>query len=152
MMIKSLTGFFVVKPVGGRKNKAPYETTHVRVPIPIKASVEALIHEFRESLPQPSIKPLTGLDETEDEQDEPDEQSELSDLETIKSQAEMIQSYASEIHYLKHKLDELNSLTSLDEAKELARKILVSKKSASKSVSSLLSAIYKTEVAIDELR
>ncbi len=142
----------MVKPVGGRGNKAPYESTHVRVPVPIKSQVQALIDEFRERQIQPSIKPLTSLDETEDEQDEPDEQGELSDSETIKSQAEMIQSYASEIHYLKHKLDELNSLTSLDEAKELARKILVSKKSASKSVSSLLTDIYKTEVTIDELR
>jgi len=148
----------MAKLVGGRANKAPYETTHIRVPLPIKSEVQALIEHFRKSQDIVFKKPLTSLDETEeeDEQDEPDEQGELSDelsdLETIKSQAETIQSYASEIHYLKHKLDELNSLTSLDEAKELARKILVSKKSASKSVSSLLSAIYKTEVAIDELR
>ncbi len=142
----------MVKPVGGRGLKAPYETTHVRVPIPIKASVQALIDEFRERQIQLSIKPLTGLEETEDEQDEPDEEGELSDSETIKSQAEMIQAYASEIHYLKHKLDELNSLTSLTEAKELASKILASKKSASKSVLTLLAGIYKTEVTIDQLR
>jgi hypothetical protein len=32
---------------GGRGNKAPYESTHVRVPTPIKPAVEALIERFR---------------------------------------------------------------------------------------------------------
>jgi predicted RNase H-like nuclease (RuvC/YqgF family) len=141
----------MVKPVGGRGLKAPYETTHVRVPIPIKASVQALIDDFRERQIQSSIKPLTTLEETEDEQDEPDEEGELSDSETIKSQAEMIQAYASEIHYLKHKLDELNSLTSLEEAKESARSILRAKKSASQSLSKLLTGIYQTEVTVEDL-
>jgi hypothetical protein len=137
---------------GGAKNKAPYESTHVRVPVPIKPKVEALINEFRASIDgfnkgetKPSESPLTSLEEEEEEEDG----AELSDLETIKSQAETIQAYASEIHFLKHKLDQSSSLTGLEEAKELARKVLVSKKSASKSVSSLLSAIYKTEVTID---
>jgi hypothetical protein len=140
---------------GGAKHKAPYESTHVRVPVPIKQQVEALINEFRASIDgfnkgetKPSESPLTSLEDDEDE----DDGAEPSDSETIKSQAETIQAYASEIHFLKHKLDQLSLLTSLEEAKELARKILVSKKSASKSVSSLLTAIYKTEVAIDELK
>ncbi len=137
---------------GGRGNQAPYDTTHVRIPVPIKELVQAASKYYRETLFLPTLNVVTPLAAGDDDNQEDDNRSDPSDLETIKSQAEMIQSYASEIHYLKHKLDELNSLTSLDEAKELARKILVSKKSASKSVSSLLSAIYKTEVAIDELR
>jgi hypothetical protein len=35
------------KPVGGRGKKAPYQTTHIRVPIPVKAQVEKLIEEYR---------------------------------------------------------------------------------------------------------
>lgn len=34
-------------PKGGRGHKAPYETTHVRIPVPIKGKVETLIEEFR---------------------------------------------------------------------------------------------------------
>lgn len=36
-----------MKQIGGRGKKAPYETTHIRVPIPIKSRVEAMIEEFR---------------------------------------------------------------------------------------------------------
>lgn len=32
---------------GGRGNKAPYESTHVRVPLPIKDTVESIINEFK---------------------------------------------------------------------------------------------------------
>jgi len=148
----------MVKPVGGRGNKAPYQSTHVRVPIPIKSRVQALIDEFRESQTLEPKKLLTSLDdedqgdEDQGDEDQDEEGDGLSDLETIKSQAEMIQRYVSEIQYLNYKLDELNSLTSLDEAIELARKVLVSKKSASRSVSSLLSAIYTTEVTIGQLK
>ena len=143
---------------GGRGNQAPYDTTHVRIPVPIKELVQAASKYYRETLFLPTLNvvtPLaTGNGDSQDDDDNQDDDngSDPSDLETIKSQAEMIQSYASEIHYLKHKIDELNSLTTLDEATELARKILASKKSASKSVSSLLTAIYKTEVTIDQIR
>jgi hypothetical protein len=34
------------KPVGGRGLKAPYTTTHVRTPEPVKADVERLIDDF----------------------------------------------------------------------------------------------------------
>lgn len=35
---------------GGRGYSAPYETTHVRVPVPIKFLVEKLIDDYRDSL------------------------------------------------------------------------------------------------------
>jgi hypothetical protein len=35
---------------GGKNNPAPYETTHVRVPIPIKRQVELQITEFKRRL------------------------------------------------------------------------------------------------------
>lgn len=51
------------KPVGGRGNKAPYETTHVRVPVPIKSEVERLIEEFREGKSQQQENSLTSLED-----------------------------------------------------------------------------------------
>ena len=154
MIDKVVNGLVMVKPVGGRGNKAPYESTHVRVPVPIKAKVQALIDDFRDSQTEQPKKVLTGLDETgldeiEDEGDEQDEDSEPSDLETIKSQAETIRGYASEIQFLKHKLEQLNSLTSLEDAKQTAKTILKAKKSASQSVVKLLTSIYQVEITTD---
>jgi hypothetical protein len=51
------------KPVGGRGNKAPYETTHVRVPMPIKSEIERLIEEFREGRTQQQENSLTSLED-----------------------------------------------------------------------------------------
>ena len=39
------------KPVGGRGLKAPYTTTHVRTPEPVKADVEKMIDDFRSGNP-----------------------------------------------------------------------------------------------------
>jgi hypothetical protein len=38
------------KPLGGRGKKAPYETTHLRIPVPIKAEIEKLIDNYRLSV------------------------------------------------------------------------------------------------------
>lgn len=35
------------KPIGGRGKKAPYETTHVRIPVDLKAQVEKLVEDYR---------------------------------------------------------------------------------------------------------
>jgi hypothetical protein len=134
----------MVRPLGGRGKRAPYETTQMRVPIPIKPQLESLIADYRERV-------LLGTEDQDEDQDD-EKEGELSDLETIKSQAEMIQAYASEIHFLKHKLEEINLFTSLAEAKESARTILRTKKSASQSVIKLLTSIYQTEVTIDDLK
>lgn len=142
----------MVKPVGGRGNKAPYESTHVRVPVPIKAKVQALIDEFRDSQIEQPKKPLTPLDEGDDEDDEDDEGSEPSDLEIIKSQAETLQRYAFEIHALKRDLDKLNTLTSLEDAKQTAKTILKAKKSATQSVVKLLTSIYHVDVTVEDLK
>lgn len=42
-----VTTFMIYKQVGGRGKKAPYETTHVRIPKDIKHQVEALVEKFR---------------------------------------------------------------------------------------------------------
>jgi hypothetical protein len=35
------------KPLGGRGKKAPYETTHVRVPVDLKPQIEEIIDSYR---------------------------------------------------------------------------------------------------------
>lgn len=51
------------KPVGGRGIKAPYKTTHVRVPEPIKAEIERIIDRYKEGGKTESSNLLTGIDE-----------------------------------------------------------------------------------------
>lgn len=48
-------------PKGGRGIKAPYETTHVRVPLPIKAEVERLSLMYKEQGEISAENSLTGL-------------------------------------------------------------------------------------------
>ena len=51
------------KPVGGRGRKNKYETTHVRVPKPIKDQVESLISRFHdEGQMQIEHRPLSKED------------------------------------------------------------------------------------------
>jgi hypothetical protein len=46
--IKDVNRFKIMtKPLGGRGKKAPYETTHMRVPLPLKTQIEKLIEDYR---------------------------------------------------------------------------------------------------------
>jgi hypothetical protein len=141
------TGLQTMKPLGGRGKKAPYETIQMRVPVPLKLKLADLISEYREKVLLSDEQP-----DLDDDSDPDDDDSEPSDLEIIKSQAETIQRYLSEIHFLKHKLEQTNLNTSLGDAKENAKKILKSKKSASQSVAKLLSSIYQTEITTDDFK
>jgi hypothetical protein len=40
----------MMKPVGGRGKKAPYETVGVRIPVPIKDQVEKLAESYRKGV------------------------------------------------------------------------------------------------------
>jgi hypothetical protein len=37
----------MVKPIGGRGKKAPYQTVQMRIPLPIKSEVEKLVEQYR---------------------------------------------------------------------------------------------------------
>ncbi len=101
----------MVKPRGGRGNKAPYETTQMRVPIPIKPELESLIAAYRKKvLPAedegdrkivlPVIEDQND-DQTDDQDDDQDDdQSDPTDLETIRDQARIIQELRTEVEYL----------------------------------------------------
>jgi hypothetical protein len=45
--VNNLVTTFMDKPIGGRGKKAPYETTHVRIPVDLKPQVEKLVEKFR---------------------------------------------------------------------------------------------------------
>lgn len=98
------------KPVGGRGIKAPYESTHIRIPTPIKTQIEAIIEDYREAV--------------------------TSDLNQLTS-------YQIGSNN--------NSLTSLEAAKDEAKKQLKSKKGKYAEVAKILSFIYGVEVTKEEL-
>ena len=46
-----------IKPKGGRGHTAPYETTHLRVPVPIKDQLQSFIDSYREQVISGQIDP-----------------------------------------------------------------------------------------------
>lgn len=59
-----LTGFWSMnKPVGGRGVKAPYETTHVRVPKPILEEVERLKQRYHDQVAEDDVNLLPSLED-----------------------------------------------------------------------------------------
>jgi len=99
---------------GGRGVKAPYESTHARIPAPLKETVQALSKAYAESLNvQNALESLVKVEQTENL---------LTD-------------------------NPIKLLTS-NEAIELAKAILVSKKSARLSMAKLLTAIYGEEIVL----
>lgn len=105
MMIvyKAVNRYYVMsKPLGGRGKVAPYQTTHIRVPIPIKAEIEQMIERYR----------LSIVDDIETQEDE---------------------------------------ILSLEDAKNLAKKLLRSKTAKVDTITKLLTGIYKIEVSKTDL-
>lgn len=47
--VTNLLTTYMNKPIGGRGRKAPYETTHVRIPVDLKTQVELLVEQFRDN-------------------------------------------------------------------------------------------------------
>jgi selenocysteine lyase/cysteine desulfurase len=45
----------MAKPKGGRGLTAPYQTTHLRVPVPIKEELEKIINQYRQSVLEDQI-------------------------------------------------------------------------------------------------
>ena len=51
----------MTKPIGGRGKRAPYETTHMRVPLPLKSQIEQLIEDYRLSILDGVDRPSSEL-------------------------------------------------------------------------------------------
>lgn len=108
---------------GGRGKKAPYETTHCRVPKQLKPLIDKLTGEYKKLVGQPealnhTIDTLTSL---------------VDDTCTKETSKE------SE-----------DNLLSQEEAMELGKKILRSKKgNKQQQMEKLLTAIYKVDITLD---
>lgn len=110
------------KQIGGRGKKAPYESTHVRVPLPIKDRVE-------------KIKLLFLNDELENYDQEVLENYRLAD------------EYRNLLTGNEKDCELGKTLQiSLESALQISKKIVSQKKSARISIANLLTALYGTEV------
>lgn len=121
-----LTGLYTMtKPVGGRGKKAPYETTHLRVPVPIKDNLQRIIDAYRDSTIDDSNSELTVFEE----------------LELLRN----------ECQFLRDTLSKQKPLTALEDTILTAKSILRQKKSKADSIAKLLTSIYHVEVTFDDL-
>ena len=127
------------KPVGGRGKKAPYETTHVRIPVDIKPQVEKLIQEFRDN----QYKLSSQMDI-------------ISEFNSVDKSKEFIQLMIEEfrnnnlivVEQLSNSQDNYLKL-SLQEAIDLSIILLNEDIPREKLISKLLTALYQVEVSID---
>lgn len=128
-----------MKPIGGRGNKAPYETTHVRIPVDIKPQVEELVEQFRNNHYQVQIK---KHDRIEDEVlNKPQEFIKLMIEELKKSNLVIVeQSFNSSNN---------SSLITLEEAINLSTELLNKRITKKELVNKLLTILYQVEVKID---
>lgn len=117
----------MTKPVGGRGKKAPYESTHVRVPLPIKDRVEQIKEMY-----------ITGSLEHYDE--------------ILARDARLAREYENLLTGSTKEVDSSqNPLPSLENALTEAKRLLKQKKSAKETVTKLLTALYAVTVTADDL-
>jgi hypothetical protein len=126
------------KPIGGRGKKAPYETTHVRIPVDLKPQVELLIKEFRDNgcVPKDSIieNPSTNSDDF---------------------MQKMIQEFKNNDMLIIQKSNEVSHDTlisklnlKLEECIKLANELLATRATKKEVVSKLLTSIFRVEVKL----
>lgn len=116
------------KPIGGRGKKAPYESTHVRIPEPLKDRVEQLKALY-----------LDGQLEYND-------QLIAEDHRLANEYRKVLTGNSVNINSLQ------KSLTSLEDTLELAKKLLKQKKSARETVAKLLTGIYGKGITVEDLK
>lgn len=136
-LTKAVNGFIVIvlllvngfmnKNVGGRGKKSPYDSTHVRVPLPIKDRVEEIKELY-----------INGALEHYDQ--------------LLKDDHEKARLYENLLTGSKDKVNSSqNPLPSLDDALDQAKKLLKQKKSAKETIAKLLTGLYGKTISSEDL-
>jgi CII-binding regulator of phage lambda lysogenization HflD len=116
------------KNLGGRGKKSPYESTHVRVPLPIKDRVDELKELY-----------ITGALDHHDQ--------------LLKDDYHKARMYENMLTGLENKVDpSQNLLPSLDDALNQAKSLLKQKKNARETVAKLLTGLYGKHISIEDLK
>jgi hypothetical protein len=128
------------KPIGGRGKKAPYETTHVRIPVDLKLQVEKLVEDYRNN-------GLSNLPES-NQQSSPSES--INYREFVNSMIDEFKKNGMYFDQDEKRKTRLTLITSEDEAFEFAKNAAKGTNTKKALVAKLLSRIYGT--AIDDPR
>jgi deoxyribodipyrimidine photolyase-like uncharacterized protein len=126
------------KPIGGRGKKAPYETTHVRIPVDLKAQVEKLVEEFRDNGCANSTETI--------------QKSSVNFDDFIQK---MIQGFKSNNLFIIQESNEvshdilMNALNlNLEQSIELANNLLATRATKKEVVNKLLTSLFRVEVKL----
>jgi hypothetical protein len=126
------------KQIGGRGKKAPYETTHVRIPVDLKYQIELLVEDYRnnhykiaENNDRRSINNLSS---------DSDNFIQLM-IEKFKQNNLFIVDTSNDASNNKNEVV-------LQEAINIANEILVNTRVKKEAISKLLTALYKIEVKL----
>lgn len=124
------------KPIGGRGKRAPYETTHVRIPVDLKAKVEELVEQYRNNSYTEEPKIEQALPTNTD-----------SFIEKMLEQFESKNLFIIQQCYEISRDDLMNALQlNLEQTIELANKLLATRETKKQILSKLITAIYQIEV------
>lgn len=126
------------KPVGGRGKKAPYETTHVRVPVDLKPQIEEMVKQYREN--DCNADKVGFVAEGEDKEDKVKEFAKMLVME-MKDSGLII---TKEVTRAEDKED----ILPLEDAINLAKYALSRKGNRKKDLTEVLSAIYQKEISL----
>jgi hypothetical protein len=124
------------KPIGGRGKKAPYETTHVRIPVDLKSQIEKLVEDYRNN-----GLVVLGNNDNKSSLNQPINYREFVDC--------MIQEFKQNGLYLGQNekiIGQSTSLLSEDDAYKSANNFMKSKRTKRVIVADLLSCIYGTSI------
>lgn len=136
--VTSLLTTIMDKPIGGRGKKAPYETTHVRIPVDLKPKVELLVEEFRENgcvLKDNTVKSSPTV--SDDFIQKMIQEFKNNDMLIIQQSNEI--SHDTLISKLKLKREEFI---------ELANKLLTTRATKKELVTRLLTALFEVEIEL----
>jgi hypothetical protein len=126
------------KPIGGRGKKAPYETTHVRIPVDLKSQVEELVENYRNS----------GLAVAEKNSDNTINNLSINYHELVKI---MIEKFKDNDLFISENLNKKcssNLCLNIEQSIELANSLLLSSRTKKAVAENLLTAIYQVEVKL----
>jgi hypothetical protein len=126
------------KPIGGRGKKAPYETTHVRIPVDLKPQVELLVEEFRDN-------GCVVKDNTIENSSTVSDDFIQKMIKELKNNDMFIIQQSNEVSH-DMLINELN--LKLEESIKLANELLATRATKKEVVNKLLTALFMIEVKL----
>jgi hypothetical protein len=126
------------KQIGGRGKKAPYETTHVRIPLDLKSQVELLVEDYRNNHYKIS------------ENNNQEFVNNLS-LDADNFIKLMIEKFRENNLFIIDNFGKISSSkneVNLEEAVNIANEILANTRVKKEAISKLLTALYRIEVKL----